>query len=183
MNKIQIETKNIDDIKEYKNNPRNINLTAIERVAESIKEFGFKNPIVIDENDIIIAGHTRKKAAEELNLKTVPTIKVNNLSPEQITAYRIADNKTQELGGWEFAKLYKEMKEIENDIDLSLFGLDRPEDKYKDNNTFKNSDTVVYELVTTQEEYDQLNEIKRDLGETATIEEFIISALQEEMNI
>lgn len=86
----------IDSLKEYENNPRN-NDGAVEAVAESIKQFGFKVPIVIDENNIIIAGHTRVKAARMLGLSSVPCIIADDLTPEQIKAFRLADNKTGSL--------------------------------------------------------------------------------------
>lgn len=114
----------IDKLKDYENNPRN-NEKAVEAVAESIKEFGFKVPIVIDSNYTIVAGHTRKKASELLGLEKVPCIIADDLTPEKIKAYRLADNKTAELAEWDFEKLEKEMTELTAfDVDMSLFGFD-----------------------------------------------------------
>ena len=82
----------LDDLKPYENNPRN-NEEAIEPVANSIKIFGFKVPIVVDKNNIIIAGHTRYKAAKKLGLNKVPCIVADDLTDEQVKAFRLADNK------------------------------------------------------------------------------------------
>lgn len=110
----------IDKIKPYQNNPRK-NEHAIEPVANSIREFGFKQPIVIDKNNTIIAGHTRLLAAKELGLTEVPVIVADDLTPEQVKAYRLADNKTGELAGWDFEQLDIELGDIA-DIDMSDFG-------------------------------------------------------------
>lgn len=112
----------ITELKEYENNPR-LNSGAVDAVANSIKQFGFKVPIVVDKNYVIIAGHTRKKAADKLGLETVPCIVADDLTPEQIKAFRLADNKVGELSEWDFNALAKEIAEIEI-IDLSKFGFD-----------------------------------------------------------
>jgi len=88
--------KKIDELIVYENNPRN-NDEAVEAVANSIKEFGFKVPIIIDKDNIIVAGHTRLKASLKLGLKEVPCIIADDLSDDQIKAFRLADNKTSEL--------------------------------------------------------------------------------------
>lgn len=111
----------IDGIRPYENNPR-VNDRAVEKVAESIAQFGFKQPIVIDKDGVIVAGHTRLMAAKLLGLKKVPTIIAADLTPEQVTAYRIADNKTGELAGWDFEKLDQELGSI--DMDMSVFGFE-----------------------------------------------------------
>lgn len=114
----------VTELKAYENNPRN-NEPAIESVANSIKEFGFKVPVIIDKNNVIIAGHTRKLAAEQLGLKEVPCIVADDLTPEQIKAFRLADNKTAELAEWDFALLEKELEELTAfDFDMSSFGFD-----------------------------------------------------------
>lgn len=121
---MQIVEKKIEELKEYENNPRN-NDDAVEAVAESIRQFGFKVPIVIDGNGVIIAGHTRRKAAVRLGLDTVPCIIADDLTPEQIQAFRLADNKTAELAEWDFEALEKELAELTAfDVDMSLFGFD-----------------------------------------------------------
>lgn len=121
---MNIVEKNIKELKEYENNPRN-NDGAVEAVAESIKQFGFKVPIIIDKDGVIVAGHTRKKAAEMLGLEKVPCIVADDLTPEQIKAFRLADNKTAELAEWDFAKLETELAELDNiEFEMSAFGFD-----------------------------------------------------------
>ena len=112
MNKLKIEYIDIDKLIPYENNPRK-NDIAVEAVAESIKEFGFKNPVIIDEDNIIIAGHTRIKAGKLLGIEKVPTIKVEDMTPEQIKAFRIADNKTSELATWDLEKLEEELENLD----------------------------------------------------------------------
>ncbi len=92
---MKIEYKKIDDLKPYENNPR-FNDDAVEYVANSIKEFGFKVPIVIDKDNVIVAGHTRYKASMELGLEEVPCIVADDLTDEQVKAFRLADNKVGE---------------------------------------------------------------------------------------
>lgn len=98
---MNIIEKNLTDIKPYEKNPRK-NDNAVEYVANSIKEFGFKVPIVIDNNGVIVAGHTRYKASKKLGLEKVPCIIADDLTPEQIKAYRLADNKVAEKAEWDF---------------------------------------------------------------------------------
>ena len=125
---MKIVDKKITELKAYENNPRH-NDNAVDAVAESIKEFGFKVPIIIDIDGVIVAGHTRAKAAEKLGLKTVPCIVADDLSPEQVQAFRLADNKVGELATWDFAKLEQELAEL-TDIDMSLFGFEAFEDAF-----------------------------------------------------
>ena len=121
---MQIESIKIKDIKPYENNPRR-NDEAVEGVKESIKQFGFKIPIVIDKNNVIVCGHTRYKASQELKLKTIPCIRADDLTDDQIKAFRIADNKVSEVAGWDADKLHLELENI--DLDMSVFGLDLEE--------------------------------------------------------
>ena len=107
------------ELKEYENNPR-INDNAVDKVAASIKEFGFKVPIVIDKDNVIIAGHTRLKASKQLGLEKVPCIVADDLTEEQVKAFRLADNKVSEFSGWDFMKLQEELSSL--DIDMSDFG-------------------------------------------------------------
>ena len=97
---MKIEYIPLDKIKPYENNPR-INDNAVKYVANSIKEFGFKVPIVVDKNNVIVAGHTRLKAAESLGLDSVPVIRADDLTEDAIKAYRIADNKVFEYSTWD----------------------------------------------------------------------------------
>ena len=108
---MQIITKKIDEVIPYENNPRK-NDEAVEYVAKSIKEFGFKVPIIIDKNNIIVTGHTRLKAAKKLGLKEVPCIMADDLTEEQIKAFRLADNKVGEIATWDFDLLNLELDDI-----------------------------------------------------------------------
>lgn len=119
-----IQDLQIDSLREYENNPRQ-NEQAVAAVAESIKQFGFKVPVVVDKNRTIIAGHTRVKAAVHLGMVSVPCIVADDLSPEQIKAFRLADNKTGELAEWDWDKLEQELAELTAfDVDMSAFGFD-----------------------------------------------------------
>ena len=119
---MQIIEKSIADIRPYENNPRN-NEAAIQYVTNSIKDFGFKVPIVIDKNGTIITGHTRVLAAKKLGMKTVPCILADDLTPEQVKAFRLADNKVSEKAEWDFDLLGDELDDILN-IDMEAFGFD-----------------------------------------------------------
>lgn len=121
MSKMNIVYKGIDELKPYKNNPRD-NRKAVESVAESIKEFGFKVPMVVMDDGTIIAGHTRLKAAMELGMDEVPVIVAEDLSDEQIQAFRLADNKTAELAEWDMDLLNEELDELFDKIDMNKFG-------------------------------------------------------------
>lgn len=127
----QIIYKKLDELTPYKNNPRN-NDGAVGAVAASIREFGFKVPIVIDANGEIIAGHTRLKAAKKLGLSEVPCIIADDLTPDQIKAFRLADNKTAELADWDIELLQIELDDIK--LDMSEFGFDTivPGEPYED---------------------------------------------------
>ena len=116
---MNIIEKNLNEIKPYEKNPRK-NDNAVEYVANSIKEFGFKVPIVIDKNGVIVAGHTRYKASKKLGLEKVPCIIADDLTEEQIKAYRLADNKVGEKSEWDFDLLENELSEILN-IDMEMF--------------------------------------------------------------
>lgn len=117
---MDIKTIELKNLIPYDKNPRK-NDKAVKYVAASIREFGFKVPIVIDRNNVIVAGHTRYKAAQELGLKNVPCIVADDLTDEQIRAFRLADNKTAEMAGWDFEVLDFELKCIET-LDMSEFG-------------------------------------------------------------
>ncbi len=124
---MQITMMNISDIHPYERNPRN-NDAAVDAVAKSIKEFGWRAPIVVDKDMVIVAGHTRLKAAIKLGLTEVPVHVAKDLTPEQIQAYRIADNKTGEIAEWNYELLPFELKDLQAaDFDLSLLGFDTSE--------------------------------------------------------
>lgn len=119
---MQIVNRKISDLTPYEKNPRK-NDAAVQYVANSIKEFGFKVPVVIDREGVIVAGHTRLKAAKKLMLEEVPCIIADDLTDEQIKAFRLADNKVSEFASWDAELLDEEIQDI-NDIDMSEFGFD-----------------------------------------------------------
>ena len=113
-----------EQITPYKNNPRK-NDKAVPYVMESIQKFGFKVPLIIDKDNVIVTGHTRHKAAIKLGLKEIPCIKADDLSPEQIKAFRLADNKTGEFATWDTDKLLEELEELEElNFDLETIGFE-----------------------------------------------------------
>ena len=112
----------VEDVHPYESNPR-INDDAVEAVAASIAEFGFRAPIIVDANHVIIAGHTRLKAAKRLGMPKVPVVIADDLSEEQVRAYRLADNKTGELAEWDYDLLDVELDGI-LDIDMTEFGFE-----------------------------------------------------------
>lgn len=118
--------KSIEELRPYKNNPRK-NDAAVPKVAESIKRFGFKIPILIDADNVIIAGHTRLKAAKSLGYKTVPCVVVTDLTPDQIKALRLADNKVAEFSEWDQIFLDQELEELKNQFNMAAFGFDLQE--------------------------------------------------------
>lgn len=137
-----VKIVDIRTIKPYANNPR-INENAIEPVANSIREFGFRQPIVVDADNTIIAGHTRLEAAKQLGLAEVPVIVADDLTREQVKAYRLADNKTGELADWDLDRLDIELGDIA-DIDMGRFGfeIDAPNEGKQEN------DIVFHERIS-----------------------------------
>lgn len=120
-NKLNVVMMKTSDLIDYKNNPRK-NDKAVEAVADSINSFGFKVPVIIDKNNVLICGHTRVKAAKKLGIEEIPVIIADDLNEDQIKAFRIADNKTAELADWDMDKLAEELKLIE--MDMEQFGFD-----------------------------------------------------------
>lgn len=123
---ITIEKRSIGKITPYEKNPR-LNDEAVDAVADSIKEFGFRQPIVVDKDGVVIVGHTRLKAAHKLGLKEVP-VHVADLPPEKVKALRIADNQTGSIADWDYDLLPAELAELQDlDYDLSHLGFDEDE--------------------------------------------------------
>lgn len=115
----------------------------------SIKEFGFKNPIILDKNNVIVAGHTRLESAKRLDMKEVPVIYADDLTEEQIKAFRLADNKVAEKSLWNYAKLDEELENI-LDIDMSMFDFENIEetnldDFFEDNDNKKEKESKLIE--------------------------------------
>ena len=124
-NELKIQKISINDIKMYENNPRN-NDEAVKYVANSIKKFGFKVPVIIDKNHTIIAGHTRFKAAKKLHIENLPCLIADDLDDKQIKAFRLADNKVSEFSDWNFELLNQELAKI-TDFPMSDFGFENLE--------------------------------------------------------
>lgn len=126
---MQIEMISVSDLVPYEKNPRK-NDRSVDKVAESIREFGFKSHVVIDRHNVVVCGHTRLKAAKKLKLKTVPCIRADALTDEQIRAYRLADNKVGEDSEWDMDLLDEELADI-FDLDMGRFGflVEEPEEK------------------------------------------------------
>ena len=125
--KLSIVYLGVNEITPYEKNAR-LNNKAVDAVASSIKEYGFKNPILIDKDNIIIAGHTRLKAAQKLGIEIVPCIYADDLTDEQVKAFRIADNKTGEIADWDFDLLEEELQDlIGGGYDISSLGFNDAE--------------------------------------------------------
>ena len=120
MDKLKIEYVDINSIRPYKKNPRK-NDEAIPYVMESIKQFGFKNPVILDKDNVIVCGHTRIESAKRLGITEIPCIYADDLTDEQIKAFRLADNKVAEIAEWDIDLLDTELDDILN-IDMSDFG-------------------------------------------------------------
>ena len=171
---MQIVYKKIEELKPYENNPRK-NDEAVEYVKNSIKEFGFKVPIVIDEGGVIIAGHTRYKASMELGLNEVPCIIADDLNEEQIKAFRLADNKVSEKAEWDFNMLGEELAEL--DIDMEQFGFDEIEidpDELGTNFELNDSEKSNMEQITFTLTTEQMEIVKNaiELGKEEITETF-----------
>ena len=155
---MNIVYKKLGEIAPYEKNPRK-NDKAVQYVAESIKEFGFKVPIVVDADGIIVAGHTRYKAAKKLKLKEVPVIIADDLTEEQVKAYRLADNKVAEQAEWDMDLLNEELGEL-FDFDMELFGFDFMQEEYHEDETIEED----YEVVVPEQPRSKVGEIYQ-LGE------------------
>ena len=152
MNVIEIE---LSKIKPYEKNPRK-NDHAVDGVAESIKQFGFQQPIVVDKNNVIVVGHTRYKAAQKLGMTTVPCVRADQLTKEQVKAYRIADNKLNELATWDFELLGEELTSFEFNFEPFEFDLPSYRIETINENTDSNND-VIKSKQTSQLENDRLS--------------------------
>lgn len=124
---MKVELRKVSELRPYARNPR-ITDKAVDAVAASIVEFGFRQPIVVDSKGVIVCGHARYKAAKKLGLEKVPVHVAGDLSKTQITAYRIADNKTAELAEWDYDALAAEIAELKDaEVDLGTLGFDAEE--------------------------------------------------------
>lgn len=159
---MKVETVSIDQIKPYENNPRNNN-DAVDAVANSIKEFGWQQPIVVDNGGVIIAGHTRYKAAKKLGYKEVPIVVADKLTEEQVNAYRLADNKVGELANWDTKKLDDELQALLDQIDMTDFGFD-------ENIEFDPADNIDVDLETDDKDKKLIQVTCPNCGEVFTVD-------------
>ena len=154
---MQIEYLDINEVIPYVNNPRQNDGEAVDKVAASIAEFGFKSPIIVDKNNVVIAGHTRLKGAKKLKLDKVPIIRADDLTPAQVRCYRIADNKVSEYSSWDNELLSIELEGLQElDFDLNLTGFEDFEidDLLKlDDNTDDLGDNLDESRETLQERF------------------------------
>jgi len=189
---------NVGDLIPYEKNPRK-NDAAVPKVLESIKEFGFKVPIVVDSNNVIVTGHTRYKAAIKLGFKTVPVIIADDLTPEQIKAFRLADNKVSEFAVWDYDLLAGELGELNEmfDMDALGFSLDMEELKAQWDEEEEAPEpkempkekgySICYELTFNNEEeqeewYEFLGVLKRKFPDVDTIAERVLIAVRDWLN-
>lgn len=146
---VSVVYKNISELTAYAGNPRVIE-NAVPKVAESIRQFGFKVPLVIDKNNVVVCGHTRLEASKKLGLSRVPCIVADDLTDKQIKAFRVADNKVQESSFWDWSKLDIELSGLAGDFDMSDFGFDltSPFDNIVENGylTARDKDTTEGEV-------------------------------------
>lgn len=188
MKKIEIVYKNINELIPYENNPR-INDNAISYVANSIKQFGFKNPVIIDNENVIIAGHTRLKACKQLGIKEIPCIYADDLNDEEVKAFRLADNKVSEIADWDYPKLDLEMESILN-IDMLDFGFedfntgsiidDLLSDDMFQSVSGKDKDYFSVSFVFKKEYEEDVNRLIKEKGKDYIVETIINLAREEE---
>lgn len=155
---MKVIMRSVNDVIPYENNPR-VNDKAVEAVAASLKEFGFKQPIVVDSSGVIVVGHTRLKAAKLLGMSKVPVVVADDLTDEQIREYRLADNKTAELSEWDFGKLQEEMDALK-DVDMSVFGFIDESEFYGEDFTLNDSDKSEFVTMTLTLHEKQADAIK-----------------------
>lgn len=167
----QIVMRNIKDLKPYKKNAKKHPKEQVEHIANSIKEFGFTQPVLIDKNNCVVAGHGRILGAKAAGLKEVPTLCLDDLTEEQIKAYRLADNKLNE-SDWDSVLLAEELDELNSVLDMEQFGFDLAKEMEEEQNKYtmktnipqyeiKGEEPDISELVDTSKTKELLEEIKQ----------------------
>lgn len=193
---MKIKEMPLGELHPYENNPR-INTEAIDKVANSIREFGFQVPIVIDRKGTIAAGHTRYEAAKLLGLETVPCVVTEELTDKQVKAFRLADNKVAEIAAWDFGKLNQELAELSDQFDFKDFGFNAFSQDFSPEQDGESSEVgdiveeednyrIVYEIAFNNEDeqaewYRFISEIKKKYPDKETIAERILCAVREWM--
>lgn len=169
MNVIEVP---IDQVKPYENNPR-VNDDAVDVTANSIKEFGWQQPIVVDKDNVIIVGHTRLRAARQLGMQKVPIVIADKLSDEQAKAYRLADNKSSDYAIWDNKKLLEELEALERDVYTGFKTSDYFEDilDERDNEPIENNDVGVTRTLTfSTQNKATFDKVKQFIEEVAMLE-------------
>ena len=189
---------NINELVPYEKNPRK-NDASVPKVMESIKQFGFKVPIVVDGNNVIVTGHTRFKAAQKLGMTKVPVIIADDLTEEQIKAFRLADNKVSEYSVWDYDLLAGELLELDELFDMDALGFnmdmeelkhewdeeeEAPEPKEKSK---ERGYAICYELTFNNEQeqeewYQFLGVLKRKFPDVDTIAERVLISVRDWLN-
>lgn len=173
---MDIVYRRLAEIHPYENNPR-FNDDAVDAVAASIREFGFKVPIVLDSEGVIVAGHTRWKAALKLQMESVPCVVADDLTPEQVKAFRLADNKVGELADWNEEALAKELEGIV-DIDMTAFGFEGESDlgdELLDNPYTASVNIPQYEITGTKPSFSEMLDTEKADELLAEIEQSGVS--------
>ena len=154
----------VADVRPYEGNPRR-NEQAVDAVAASLREFGWRQPIVVDADGTIVVGHTRLKAALALGMDEVPVVVASDLTPEQVAAYRLADNSTAELAEWDSELLAQELDGLA-DLDMSAFGFDAPvtEDMFGDDFSLPDVDEPQHKTVSLHMTGEMFAEFERITG-------------------
>ena len=169
MKELEIKYVDIDSVKPYEKNPRK-NDDAVPMVEESIRQYGFRVPLVIDKNNVIVAGHTRYRAAQNLGMKSVPCVIADDLSDEQIKAYRIADNKVSDFSLWDNSLLLEELESLSPDLftgfdESELFDHTTSEAEIMDegdNDVLEeNEQGVMYEITFKSQDQTKIQAIKQ----------------------
>ena len=159
---MNIVEKRLDEIRPYENNPR-FNDDAVDYVASSIEAYGWKQPIVVDKDGVIIVGHTRYKAAQQLGYEAVPVLVADDLTPDEVNAYRLADNKVSDFSSWNNKLLLEELDKIPDDL-FTGFDLAETFDKLldeTDNDAVElNEAGTTYEVTFRSEDMRKIEMIK-----------------------
>lgn len=172
VNEMQIEMIQVSDLTPYDHNPRK-NDASVEYVANSIKEFGFKIPIVVDRNNVVVCGHTRLKAAKKLKMKSIPCIRADDLSDKQIQAFRLADNKVGERSEWDYNELGGELDDLLPDFKMEDFGFDLgTDDEFGTDFDLASGDKTTSSTMSFSLSQDQADIIKDAIGKMKGTERY-----------
>lgn len=150
MQKLNIVYRQIKDLKPYKKNAKKHSKEQVEQIANSIKEFGFTQPVIVDKNNEVVAGHGRILGAKKAGLKSVPTVCLEELTEEQIKAYRLVDNKLNE-SEWDSDLLDEELGILSDDIDMELFGFDESEVEQEEVEKVEFEKRKIYKVIVELE--------------------------------